>query len=1269
MRPSFALNFTDDGITLLHRTAQGWVEVGSTPFESPALDAALKDILATAHGLEPSGVTTMLLIPQSQIRYFEFVAPGPDESSRRTQIATLLEGRTPYEVEELVFDWLDANDHVKVAVVARETLQEAEAFAAQYDFAPQAFATLPLAKDSHLRPPFFGPTSLNTAPAALLREDEAFRVIPQELAAIVDKSEDIPQDNPVGDNMEDLPAADPIDIARSNLAADSPTASVLDQDDPAPEVIAAAESPASQDPAPVEPEPEQPEPVEPEPEIQPEPEPEAPQPEPEVPAPIEEPAPTEVPTPTEVPAPIEVPVPAPEEPAPAPVEMPDETPVEMPLDLPEIAPATPIELPVEDAPLELPPARSFSEFAPPEPLSVNPVSLESPVTAAPKFRGPPTQIIAPPKAAPLEPAPLAIDDEAPMALDVPTGTPVEPNLRKPIINTANIPMAPMPDDVPAAPPSLALTAFASRRKALQESGAASRLTIHPRSDLTPPEEDLTTASAAPQIESPTASVEPEVSAPVIAASAMNDQPVAPSVVAERRTPVYGFDEPPLQRPTISAPSLGGLGGATRSAPAEAASASKALRNLGSLVGGPKLGSKLKRPDATPVVSAPVISTPKMVEPMLRAPKPEPKVEPSFDAIAEPTLSAPALQATPSLRATAREPLLASASNTQERGPQDRGGQAEMDAAAMKAAVVASVKANPVKIAPLAAAFELVPVAPAALRDTATKKEPVKPLHSAPARVTADARSPLTAAPDDLIKGLGMRGNIDPPRSKFLLPVLLGLLLLCLAVIAGWASYTSQTQAPAVETNAPLADPPAPAEGEAAPSPEQSTALEPATDDEMLADEQDPTELALEGAGSIAEEDDDLPLTVDPALARAAKMAAAAQAQGTAVIMQASLQTSQIPQAQPAVVTAAVTAHHTGPRDEVFVSGMEAPLDAVVETVAMAAPKALAEPEVAPLAPAAPQPFGTVYKFDDEGKILPTKQGTVTPDGVTLLDGRPKRLPPSRPDSLNAATADVVNAPAEEPASLVIDPAHGKKKPRLRPADLKVEKAAEASGAPDLPEADQRYAGMKPKSRPPTIAAAAEESRRASEAASIATNAAVAAAISEATQSDVSPLAIAVSRTPEARPRSLATAAVITPPAAVASAQQGLASASTAAPAVKGKPAEQPQTNRSARVTSHDEDEADEEPEEVARAAPRIPVSANLAKQATYTKALNLSKLNLIGVYGTPSKRHALIRTSNGRYTKVKVGDKIDGGQVQSIGTNELRYVKGSKVMSLTMPKS
>ena len=76
------------------------------------------------------------------------------------------------------------------------------------------------------------------------------------------------------------------------------------------------------------------------------------------------------------------------------------------------------------------------------------------------------------------------------------------------------------------------------------------------------------------------------------------------------------------------------------------------------------------------------------------------------------------------------------------------------------------------------------------------------------------------------------------------------------------------------------------------------------------------------------------------------------------------------------------------------------------------------------------------------------------------------------------------------------------------------------------------------------------------------------------------------------------------------------------------------------------DELDEP--EVASAAPSIPTKASVAKQATYANAINLSKINLIGTYGTDSRRYALIRQSNGKYKKVKVGDKIDGGTVKAI---------------------
>ena len=76
----------------------------------------------------------------------------------------------------------------------------------------------------------------------------------------------------------------------------------------------------------------------------------------------------------------------------------------------------------------------------------------------------------------------------------------------------------------------------------------------------------------------------------------------------------------------------------------------------------------------------------------------------------------------------------------------------------------------------------------------------------------------------------------------------------------------------------------------------------------------------------------------------------------------------------------------------------------------------------------------------------------------------------------------------------------------------------------------------------------------------------------------------------------------------------------------------------------------------------------MAKQATIKNAINLRQVNLIGVYGTPSNRRALVRLSSGRYKKVKVGDRIDGGQIVAIGDSELRYQKGGRNVVLRMPR-
>jgi expansin (peptidoglycan-binding protein) len=76
----------------------------------------------------------------------------------------------------------------------------------------------------------------------------------------------------------------------------------------------------------------------------------------------------------------------------------------------------------------------------------------------------------------------------------------------------------------------------------------------------------------------------------------------------------------------------------------------------------------------------------------------------------------------------------------------------------------------------------------------------------------------------------------------------------------------------------------------------------------------------------------------------------------------------------------------------------------------------------------------------------------------------------------------------------------------------------------------------------------------------------------------------------------------------------------------------------------------------------------VSKNATYKNAINLSQVNLIGVYGSQANRYALIRQSNGRFKKVYVGDRFDGGLVAAITENELRYSKGGQMVALQMPK-
>lgn len=90
--------------------------------------------------------------------------------------------------------------------------------------------------------------------------------------------------------------------------------------------------------------------------------------------------------------------------------------------------------------------------------------------------------------------------------------------------------------------------------------------------------------------------------------------------------------------------------------------------------------------------------------------------------------------------------------------------------------------------------------------------------------------------------------------------------------------------------------------------------------------------------------------------------------------------------------------------------------------------------------------------------------------------------------------------------------------------------------------------------------------------------------------------------------------------------------------------------------------------EPAPAEPRQPSRTSVARQATEENVLPLNRVALIGVYGSAQDRRALIRLPSGRYRKVKVGDRIDGGRISAIGADAVRYDKGGRARTLRMPQ-
>ncbi len=947
MKPAFALDFRDDAIMLLHRTGGSWNPVGQSSFDAPDLAEALSFLRSTALGLSPRGLSTKLIIPNDQILYLRLPAEGPDDAARIEQIKAGLVGRTPYSIEELVFDWNADGPEAEVAVIARETLDQAESFAQEHRFNPVSFVAVP-EKGSFKGEPWFGPTSIASSliadGEAVERDTKAVNIVARSFPTAAEpKVEAVPALETVVADVSLVDSSAQQDPAQPSLMLAEPTLSEA--------VFAAAEV-------------------------------EAPQ--------------------VEIVREIGL------------IETPQATESFAHVFAQTLADPAIHDQDLDADVLEAPMALDVEEDAQRSPISDGSIEgdfLASAMSSARETKN--TSVL---------------------------GDAIE-------------------DDLPEDPSDAALTAFASRRGA--------DLSAKPMVGVADPRPGQATASG------------------LGAKPALNQKPA--------------------MRPAGAAP--------IKSTTQRQTVGSKGLKGLGALVTAQGI-------------------------PGLRREKP-----------------------------------------------------------ASPAAGVIAAKALPGK-------------------SVQTKVVP------------QIAKTPSAAKAPSQNLGLGGKQYVQQRgKPRFLGLILTAVLLIFLVIIAAWSSYyiANRDQTPATQI------------GEAV-DPNQL----PTTDDEMLADMQDPdADLSVPSADSA---DLNAELAQDADGATAQEVAAADDLAEPAPQIAGATDT---PQSELTTVSA-------GFQDEILLASVDAP-PSPPDPLALTRPEARGDP--VPMVQPAPPPFGTVYKFDAKGLIVPTPEGIVTPEGVMLFAGKPPVVPAPRSDAViaaviaSAATPDVDGTtdpllPATlEPAVVFQDPALFGKRSKPRPEGLVVPLPTALEDQTSLaPEAGSRVASLRPKLRPAVIVTLGEEARLAAQSASLALPSQANA------DGSISPTAVAISRKPQPRPQDMTKAVN----AAIAAAMQ--------------QPEPEVQVSADAADTGHVE-AADQEPEVAASTPPKIPTKASVAKNATFKNAINLSKPNLIGVYGTKSQRYALVRQANGRYKKVKVGDSFDGGKIAAITTSELRYNKGGRMIILEMPAS
>jgi len=375
---------------------------------------------------------------------------------------------------------------------------------------------------------------------------------------------------------------------------------------------------------------------------------------------------------------------------------------------------------------------------------------------------------------------------------------------------------------------------------------------------------------------------------------------------------------------------------------------------------------------------------------------------------------------------------------------------------------------------------------------------------------------------------------------------------------------------------------------------------------------------------------------------------------------------------------------------------EAPPVPSAASARLVLPTRLEVPPVDERAPVAlPPPPPAAQILAGAAAPLPVEPGTEPEPEIAVTQGRPAVVPTGRPARIGPPAPAL--APPEAEAPPVVEPVAD---PVAEPV---AEPAPEAEAAPvladDTPRADPALAGARPEARSPRVRALGEALRAAqpepdaepealpepaerldqgSLGASIVPLAL--AAPGPAAETGDEPAAAAAEVTPGGvdlallRPQRRPTDLVPVPepePEAVAEdetaseavARSPLPSARPASLNARVTAALDAERRRTAAAAARPPAPAAAAPAPAAAAAataPSIPSSASVQREATERRGINTRQANLIGVFGTPSNRRALVRMPNGSVVRLQVGDSFDGGRVSAIGETELRYVAGGR---------